>query len=140
MNPKEDFVFYRNEKNEVMSGGYKINSILLRNQTPLFDNKETQHDIVGNAIKDNKHKGGSNIAINKIFNDLAVPAGLLFLQQNNTLDNVVKDSNLTMNKNIMSDSLYDKLYNLASNTKIKQSNKTRKYKNKNKKRTRKVKK
>ena len=42
----------------------------------------------------------------------------------------------------MSDSLYDKLYNLASDTEIKQTNKakTKKNRNKNKQRTRKVKK
>jgi len=70
--------------------GFDVNSILLKS-----DN---------NPINDIKQKGGS---FNHLLNDLAVPAGLLFLQQ--TINNV----NYNHNDNYINDSLYNKLINFS---------------------------
>ena len=58
MNPKEDFIFYRDEKNNIFSGGYKLDNIFKKLDIPPHGQKKT---------------GGSN---------LIVPAGLFLLQQN----------------------------------------------------------
>jgi hypothetical protein len=81
-----ELVMYKKGQH-VMSGGYKINSILA-SQNKSLTKSQTGGDV------------GS------ILTNLAVPAGLLFLQQ--------KSSNKTLNSlsfksDVVSDSLYDRL-------------------------------
>jgi hypothetical protein len=114
MNPKNDFIFYRDEKNNIYSGGYKIDNIFKKlNVAPI------QGDI---------QKGGAMLPVP----NLIVPAGLFYLQQ------TIPKKNINMN-NIengeISESLYDKLVDLVV---YKSKNRTRKKKIKvNKHKTRK---
>lgn len=128
MNPSEDFVYSRDNNGEVMSGGYKINSILLKSNTPLF---KSTHNVEG--LVSDSQKGGNSLAVDKIFNDLAVPASLLFLQQK--MSNSVQDHRSDNRNNIVEESLYDKLYKMVEveEEKVKKINKTKKYIKKNRK-------
>jgi|TARA_B110000196_G_C20689286_1_gene450070 hypothetical protein len=108
MNPKEDLIFYRDEKNNIFSGGYKIDNIFKKLNIPPLTEKRGDAEFI-------------------------VPAGLFLLQQNyNTEEDTIPIKN-SSNK-IISEDLVDKL--LSMSTKVSKSN-TRKKRKKSKKLTRK---
>ena len=112
MNPSKDFIFYRDEKNNVFSGGYKLDNIFKKLDIPPMTEK------VG---------GGQFI----------VPAGLFLLQQNiQTEEDTIPKKNIS-NK-IIGDDLLNKLLMLS--TKEKEKKNTRKRRRSAKKLTRKNKK
>tara|TARA_B100000902_G_scaffold396823_1_gene458859 strand:+ start:516 stop:884 length:369 start_codon:yes stop_codon:yes gene_type:complete len=117
---KEEFdindLVYCQSGGKIHAGGYEINSNLLRNgNAPML------------TFNDKKMTGGS---YGSIFKDLAVPAGLLYLQQN-----VSGKKFQNKQSDVINDSLFDKLFNLAKVEPIKKL--TKKRRNTNKKKTRK---
>lgn len=108
-----DLVVYK-EGNQIISGGYKIDSLFLNNNISPLNN---------NNNNNNSSQIGGNFS--SIFSNLAVPAGLLLLQQTTTkksLDTIIE-------KSIIDDNLYEKLLK-HSNEKIKFNKKTKKNKKK----------
>jgi len=107
-----DLVITKEGKN-VMSGGYKIDNIFLQNNISPFktDNSDNQ-------------EGGN---ISSMFSNLAVPAGLLLLQQKTnkkTFSNMYnKDNN-----QVIDSSLYDKLLGISNSKKEKKVKPARKRK------------
>lgn len=112
-----DLVITREGKN-VMSGGYKIDNLFLQNNiSPLkTDNSSNQ-------------EGGN---ISSMFSNLAVPAGLLLLQQK-TNKKTFSNMYNTNNSELIDSSLYDKLLNIASGKKEKKEKRERKKKTRTKK-------
>ena len=108
----EDLVITKEGKN-VMSGGYKIDNLFLENNiSPLSTDNS------------NNQEGGN---ISSMFSNLAVPAGLLLLQQKvnkHTFSNMYnKDTS-----QVVDSSLYDKLLGIASGKKETTSKKEKKLK------------
>lgn len=104
---KQELIF-NNENDRIMCDGFKINNILLNSNNPAF-------------ITFNSSKNNNNLPDNKVsslFNDLAVPMGLLYIQEKmkNPLYKETTHSSID-------DSLYDKLLTLAQR---KSKSKTRK--------------
>lgn len=96
-----DFFTYNIKNNKVTSGGYEINSTLLKKQVPL-------------------------IGMNKL-NGLAIPVGLLHLSQNNEKEPLEEIYDETP----LQEDIYDKLLKLMNEPdkkpeKINKKNKTRK--------------
>ena len=88
-----DFV-YCQSGGEIHAGGYLINSNLLKNgRAPM------------QTINNNTIKGGS---VSSALKDLAVPTGLLYLQQTMS-GKKFQDKH----SEVISDNLFDKLFNLA---------------------------
>jgi hypothetical protein len=132
---ENELVMFKNDKsNVIQSGGYKINSILKKYNTPLMRSLNTNSE--NNNEKKNK--------ISSIYDELAIPAGLLYLQDvskkiinnndiinnmNNLNKNSINMDNIKYNKKeLIDDSLYDKLFKLASltdNSKNKSKTKSR---------------
>ena len=105
-----DMVF-NNENGDTFSNGYLINNIFLNsNQSALNTNNSKIHG------------GGS---ISSIFKDLAVPTGLLYLQQKPT--NHYRSSTFGENE-VVDDTLYDKLLKLIEPDDIKKKQPTKKRK------------
>lgn len=105
-----DMVF-NSEDGKIMSNGYLINNIFLNsNQSDLNTNNSEIHG------------GGS---ISSIFKDLAVPTGLLYLQQKPT--NHYRSSTFGENE-VVDDTLYDKLLKLIEPDDIKKKQPTKKRK------------
>jgi hypothetical protein len=99
MNPKEDFIFYRDEKNNIFSGGYKLDNIFKKLDIPPMTEKT----------------GGSN---------LIVPAGLFLLQQNiQSEEETIPKKNIS-NKIIGVD-LLNKLLMLSTQEKAKKNTRKR---------------
>jgi hypothetical protein len=97
----DDFFTYNIKNNKVTSGGYEINSTLLKKQVPL-------------------------IGMNKL-NGLAIPVGLLHLSQNNEKEPLEEIYDETP----LQEDIYDKLLKLMNEPdkkpeKINKKNKTRK--------------
>lgn len=61
----DDFIFYKNKEGDIMSGGYKVNSIL---KNPVMKSS---------SIKKKSHKQGDGESVSDLYNEnLAVPSGL----------------------------------------------------------------
>jgi len=114
-----DLVVFKEGKN-IMSGGYKINSLFLDNNiSPMTSNNKS-------------NQTGGNVS--SIFSNLAVPAGLLLLQQKTTKKSI---DSINMESKVISEDLHDKLLNhVKKDKKIKHNRKTRGAKKKVSKRTR----
>jgi hypothetical protein len=89
-----DLVFNTNDNGDVTAGGFLVNSCLLKSGlSPIA------------TMNGGNHKGGG---VSQIFNNLAVPAGLLYMQQS-----LATASPSGTGDETISDDLYDKLLNLA---------------------------
>jgi len=89
-----DLVFNTNDNEDVTAGGFLVNSCLLKSGlSPIA------------TMNGGNHKGGG---VSQIFNNLAVPAGLLYMQQS-----LATASPSGSGDETISDDLYDKLLNLA---------------------------
>lgn len=112
---EEDFCIYKSD-GKVKSLGWNINSKLLQNDMPIAAYNQT---------------GGGN----SIVENLAVPAGLILLQ-NSIYSKTNPISNLLDEPKVIGEELYSKLLNLAGRKK-RVSHDTRKKKRKRKNKTRK---
>jgi hypothetical protein len=119
---KNDFVYLKNGES-VESSGYKINSLLMNEEIPAMNTMNNESQVAGGSVS-------------SILNNLAVPAGLLLMQQK-TLKHY-KDEN-GMNDQVVNDDLFDKLLKMAGPNKNKKLTKKHKFKGSNKRSNRKTK-
>ena len=120
-----DLVFYGGTDNQIYSGGFSVNSIMMKSGISPFT-------TINNVNGENVQNGG-NVA--DLFKNLVVPSWLV--SQNNNfsggsrhMKNIDEDSS---DEEIISDELYDKLLNLVTvdDKEIKnKKKKTRRFKNK----------
>ena len=111
----DNLIFQNTPGGGISSSGYKIDTFHANNgQSPIV------------SINSSKQQSGGSGALSSTFQDLAVPAGLLFIQQiyNPKKYSIeeVKEETMTLN-----DSLFNKLLDL---TEPKKKTQTRKLKNK----------
>jgi hypothetical protein len=96
----DDFVMIE-RGGEILSGGFKVDSILLKHK------RSPMHTL----NKGSMSGGGTNVS--DLFKDLAVPAGI-FYQPNKTGGGYKEESGKTIEENEIDDDLYEKLVKLAS--------------------------
>lgn len=99
----DDLIITKNSSDETICGGFKVNNILLNTDNPAI--------VTVNSKKKPLNK------VSSLFDDLAVPAGLLFIQDKLT----PRYSEKT--EKIIDNTLYDRLFNLAEINTKKQSRK-----------------
>ena len=99
----DDLIISKKSSNETICGGFKVNNILLNSDNPPV--------VTINSKKKQLNK------VSSLFDDLAVPAGLLFIQDKLT----PRYSEKT--EKFVDDTLYDRLFNLAQINTKKQSRK-----------------
>lgn len=99
----DDLIITKNSSDETICGGFKVNNILLNTENPAI--------VTVNSKKKPLNK------VSSLFDDLAVPAGLLFIQDKLT----PRYSEKT--EKIIDNTLYDRLFNLAEINTKKQSRK-----------------
>jgi len=99
----DDLIITKNSSDETICGGFKVNNILLNTDNPAI--------VTVNSQKKTLNK------VSSLFDDLAVPAGLLFIQDKLT----PRYSEKT--EKIIDTTLYDRLFNLAEINTKKQSRK-----------------
>jgi len=91
----DDLVFNTDKNGNITAGGFSVDSCLLKSGVSPIT-----------TINNGSQKGGS---VSEIFKNLAVPAGLLYMQQSLATSYSSGDGD-----EIISDTLYDKLLNLAT--------------------------
>lgn len=104
----DDLIIRKGENGKYSAGGFNISNIINSNTTPCVTLGTSQTQTGG---------GIGNIAILDKLKDLAVPAGLLYLQQSlskNYLGNDKSKDEDDDENDTISSNLYDKLFNLAS--------------------------
>jgi hypothetical protein len=109
-----DMIYNMND-GKIMAGGYSVNSILLNDQQP--------------ALYQQGGKGTKKVSDR--FNNLAVPAGLLYINDNNNDNNNSYKNNtdaINDNNSIINDALYEKLLHLAGPETKHSNDNTDKYK------------
>tara|TARA_B100001057_G_scaffold459589_2_gene509886 strand:- start:346 stop:729 length:384 start_codon:yes stop_codon:yes gene_type:complete len=97
---EKDFILYR-ENNQIKSGGYSVNSILLNKNSPAVTTY-------------NQQNGGGSKKVSEIFSNLAVPAGLFYGNEKNSL-NTLKPI-IVNNDTVLPDSIHDQLLELLEPT------------------------
>lgn len=106
----DDLIIRKGENGKYSAGGFNISNIINSNATPCVTLGTSQTQTGG---------GIGNIAILDKLKDLAVPAGLLYLQQSLSKNYLENDKSKNDDENededdTVSSNLYDKLFNLAS--------------------------
>lgn len=105
----KDLVYNIDKEGHIQSAGYNVNSILMHSKVPpMFSN--------GNI---NDHQKGGKVS--DLFKDLAIPAGLLLMQQKpiQSYDiNIEHNKNKNKDEKIIDDTLFNKLLNMAKQNEI----------------------
>ncbi len=120
----DDFVLYKNAEN-VMSGGYKLNSIFLKNGvSPMQTVNFRKNTLETNSLKNEKPQNN----ISSLFEDLAIPAGLFFNNAKLFSENKIPYQPYEEHS-VLPDDIFDKLFKMVEydSSSIKQ-NKQNKYK------------
>ncbi len=128
-----DLVFYKNEQNQIISGGYVINSNLFNN-VELGGNVMNTYIIEEEDDLELEQKGG------KKYENYAVPAGLFFINQKITKSSSDNEHYNYKDHNMLPDNIHDKLLELISSNNKSNKKTTKKNKNKNKNNKKKTKK
>lgn len=113
----EDLIFYKeNTEGPIMSGGYLIDSIMLKNSIPPM----TTYNY--------NHGGGSSDSdkVSSIFQHLAVPAGLFYTTERSPK----MDACEFQSTEPLSDDIHDRLFALVEITGKKPKTNTKKHKTK----------
>ena len=125
----EDLVFYNSSDNQIYSGGFSVNSIMMKSGISPF----TTLNNINTQTGGNTQQTGGNVS--DLFKDLVVPSWLVSQEYkatggNKHVKNFDEDSE---DEEIISDELHDKLIDLVtvSDSEIKNKKKsTRRFKNK----------
>lgn len=116
----EDLIFYKDSTNgKIMSGGYLIDSIMMKNGTSPMS---TYHYKGGFKDEDDNDK------VSSIFENLAVPAGLFYMNERTP----ISDSCDYQSAEPLSDDLHESLLALVEISTKKNKSKGQSRKNKNK--------
>ena len=94
---RKDFVFMKEKNGQLLVGGYKINSKLFDNQMAF----KTMNNMSGGSKQNSNNDDGK---VSSLFNNLAVPAGLLYFT-----DNILADPITSISDGVIDDLLYDRL-------------------------------
>lgn len=105
----DDLLFYKEKQGEndiIMSGGYSVDSYLLKNGiSPI----QTFNTLEGQNINDKDQIGGKQVS--SIFENLAVPAGLYFDNQKPVQD-MSGGARKTMDHKMLPDNIFDEFMRL----------------------------
>lgn len=116
----EDLIFYKDTNTgKIMSGGYSINSILLKEGLSPMTTLNTANDENTDILI------GGNNKVSNIFENLAIPAGLFYYEQKGGNDD--KEPIYYQNTTCISEDIHDKLFKLIEINNTKKKSKT--YKN-----------
>ena len=116
-------IFYNNEfvftqtknedgNNQMIGGGYKIKSFFLNDGIPIM------------TTINNSNQTGGDSKVSNVFENLAIPAGLFYINQKIPKNEFISENNI-LNHNMLPDEILDKLFGLVEVDK-KRKRKTRK--------------
>ena len=98
-----DLIFYKDDNGKIMSGGYDVDSHMLRNGiSPMRTLNFEQNG--GKEKKETKISNG--------FENLAVPAGLYYISQPQSKGNYKEQNSYNKEHTALPDDIFDKLYEM----------------------------
>jgi hypothetical protein len=122
-----DLIFYK-EGGNIMSGGYKLNSIFLQNGvSPMQTVNFRKKGLETNSLESDSNKDSN---ISSLFEDLAIPAGLFFNNAKLFSQNKIPYQPYEEHT-MLPDDIFDKLFKMVEyepNLKANKQNKQNKYK------------
>jgi hypothetical protein len=124
-----EFVFTQTTDEEgnkiIVGGGYKIESYFLKSGQPIMTtyNNENELNLEENTFDAIQQNGGKKVS--SPFENLAVPAGIFYVNQKVPKSSVDMKTHYDDNHNMLPDDIYDKLLALVQPS-IKKPRKTRK--------------
>ena len=125
-----DLVFYKEGEN-VMSGGYKLNSIFLQNGvSPMQTNNINNEKKRNKGLESEEEKNLSlDKEVSSLFNDLVIPVGLFLNNSKLFPENKVPFKQYEEHT-MISDDIFDKLFKMVEyDSKKNKFSKTKKMKN-----------
>lgn len=96
----DDLILYK-EGDKIYSGGFQVNSILLKQGHPAIQRAGT-------------NLGSGSDKVSDLFADFAVPSGLLYLPNNNSGISNVDTEEIIDDDDYVSDDIYNSLMDLAA--------------------------
>ena len=105
-----DLVFYQ-EGGNVMSGGYKLNSIFLQNGVSPMQTNNTKKRNKG-LESEFENNPSLDKEVSSLFNDLVIPVGLFFNNSKMFPENKVPFKQYEEHS-MISDDIFDKLFKMA---------------------------
>jgi hypothetical protein len=108
----DDFVFNTTPNGEITSSGYLVNSYLLNSSI--------------NASNPNNQLGGENNKFTELLNNLAIPAGLFYINHPNKKQEQSEQQEQLFNHKVLDDDIYEKLFQYVLNDRQKKKIKTKK--------------
>ena len=115
----EDLIFSKNPDGEIMSSGYRVNSILLQKGFPIM--KTMKKLQKGGEDDDGKDE---NVFIG--FDNYVIPAGISYITEKKTSSDLYSGGKYNDQHTMLPDDIYDKLFHLIEYDK-KQKRKTRRH-------------
>jgi len=111
-----DLIFYK-EGGNIMSGGYSINSIFLKNgvspmQTVNFRKKGLETNTLESSDSSSDSSDSSKNNISSLFEDLAIPAGLFFNNAKLFPENKIPFQEYEEHT-MLPDDIFDKLFKMV---------------------------
>lgn len=111
-----DLVYYTDKENNIYSGGYSIQSILLKQGISPITTINTNTNTNNNEIKGGMNEQGGG-GVSDIFKDLVVPNWAIYypsINSNKHLQGGQNNALIEENGGEMEDTLYNKLLKLVS--------------------------
>lgn len=123
-----DLIFYQKD-GVIMSGGYSLNSGLLHQGiSPMKTINTIEQTQSAGSVDDSEKEREARVS--DIFANLAIPTGLYLMNQKPLYNNYNKFTQNSNEHTMVSDDIYDKLFNLVQldESNKKKYNKTKKHK------------
>jgi len=115
----EDLIFSKNSDGEIMSSGYRVNSILLKKGIPIMKTmKKLQQGGEEDDEKDENVFSG--------FDNYVVPAGISYINEKKNSSDLYTGGKYDDQHTMLPDDVYDKLFHLIEYDK-KQKRKTKRH-------------
>lgn len=98
-----DLIFYRNDEGNIMSGGYDVDSHMLRNNISPMQTLN---------LGQNGGKDKNETRVSNDFENLAVPVGLYYITQPQSKAKYKEQNSYHKEHTALSDDIFDKLYEM----------------------------
>lgn len=116
----EDLIFSKNPDGEIMSSGYRVNSILLQKGIPIM---KTMKKLQQGGEEDDD---GTHENLFTDFDNYVIPAGISYITEKKTSSDLYGGGKYDDQHTMLPDDIYDKLFHLIEYDK-KQKRKTRRH-------------
>jgi len=100
INPQTDLIYYNDSNNNIYSGGFSVQSLMLKNGiSPI-------------ATINNSQQGGKGKSkVSELFENLVVPNWLLSQSSPSQMGGANNFTNMSSDNDVISDDIYNKLFN-----------------------------